>query len=175
MKFQHFCKKSFPSTQKSQPDPKAQLACAIINIRAAASGLCRLRVVRFLDVLFLLQLSAHHKVGRNEEEAGKEPRHRVCDAGCKVAPQRHEPEAYHCAGHHFGHTGEHGKAGEAQPLNGVAVDDEHRQRDIENAVPEDKALGVGHDRGLARIEEQADEQLIGHAQDEEGRNAPAAR
>ena len=62
-------------------------------------------------------------------------------------------------------------AGEAQPLNGVTVDDEHRQRDIKNTVPEDKALGVGHDGSLARIEEQADEQLIGHAQDEEGRNA----
>ena len=50
------------------------------------------------------QPPAHCKVRRDEEEAGKEPCHRAGDAGRKVAPERHEPEAHHGTGDHLGHA-----------------------------------------------------------------------
>ena len=118
-----------------------------------------------------MQFTEHHKIGRDQEEAGKEPCHRACDAGGKVAPQRHEPEAHHGAGNHLSHTGKHGKAGVPQTLNGVAVDDKHCQRDVEHTVPEDEVLRIGHNGGLACVQEQADQGLVQHAQDEEGGHA----
>ena len=59
----------------------------------------------------------------------------------------------------------------AQTLNGVAVDDKHCQRDVEHTVPEDEVLRIGHNGGLACVQKQADQGLIQHAQDEEGRHA----
>ena len=56
------------------------------------SGPCRLLRI---GLFFVLQALAHHDVGRDQEEASKEPGHRACDAGGKVPPQGHEPEAHH--------------------------------------------------------------------------------
>ena len=56
-----------------------------------------------------------------------------------------------------------------QTLNGIAVDDKHRQRDVEHTVPEDEVLRIGHNGGLACVQKQADQGLVQHAQDEEGR------
>ena len=58
-----------------------------------------------------------------------------------------------------------------QTLNGVAVDDKHCQRDVEHTVPEDEVLRIGHNGGLACVQEQADQGLVQHAQDEEGGHA----
>ena len=69
------------------------------------------------------------------------------------------------------HAREHGKAGIAQALDGVAVDDEDSQRDVEHAVPEDEAAGIRHDLHLAALEEETDKRHIQHTQDEEGCHA----